>query len=106
MLKRICYIIYTEAEFAAKATSHFLQHPLVIDGFNITIKYADIKKPSTPPPEPECTSGTHDITVPGMTLITEFITPDEETYLLDIYANADMKWETNISRRVQVRRKL
>lgn len=77
-------------------------HPLVIDGYNITIKYASIKKPSTPPPEPECTSSTVDIQVPGMMLIPDFISPDEEAYLLDTYATRDMKWETNISRRVQV----
>lgn len=52
------------------------------------------------PPEPECTSTTENIVVPGLTLIENFIHPDEESAILGQF-DSDAKWECGINRRVQ-----
>ena len=58
--------------------------------------------PPQPPPEPECTSTTAQVSVPGLSLLEDFLTPDEETLLLESLCGQDAHWQQTITRRVQV----
>ena len=56
--------------------------------------------------EPECTSSTSHIDVPGLLLIEDFISIEEESELLDgsgIASESFSSWITYLTRRVQVR---
>ncbi len=55
-------------------------------------------------PEPECTSTSNDIEVPGLHIVPDFITASEEIDLISqfAYTKNSQSWEKNLARKVKV----
>ena len=84
--RHVCYVCFTEAESCQRAllaTQTGSGISLPNDTVRLICKYADIERPSIPPPEPECVSSTTEVVVPGLTVVENFVDPDEEQHLLD-----------------------
>ena len=87
-LKRhVCYVIFKDVESCERALlATQTDGGIALQGYEdvrLICKYAGIEKPVIPPPEPECISSTANVNVPGLTVIENFVTEDEEQYLLD-----------------------
>ncbi len=63
--------------------------------------YADLVKESKPPPEP-ASAFADSQGVPGLTVVNDFISLEQEEILLNGLCSAEGPWIDGISRRVQV----
>lgn len=103
--QHVCYVCFKEEQSAQMAIEYVATTGMWLGGRKLSTKYATIARPPMPPPEPECTSSTDEIEVPGLTVIRDFVTEADELHLLqmcDIHENKKSKWKSNLSRRVQV----
>ena len=89
--RHVCYVCFASKESCERALlATQAGQGLVLPSNNtvrLICKYADVERPVIPPPEPECISSTTEINVPGLTVIENFITSEEEQYLLDFCDN-------------------
>jgi len=72
-----------------------------LGGNKIYVRYAERFAAPTAPPEPECTSVTKDIIVPGLHLVEEFISNETETVILNAHCRDNSNWLKDILRRVK-----
>lgn len=101
--KRFCFIIYVDTESAIRARDNLSDTSIPELGeIKVHIKFAAEVVPSQGIPEPECTSTTEHTSIPGMSLVENFINEDEETILLDHSCSSSAPWEQSLNRRVQV----
>jgi len=102
--RHVCYVCYKDPMAAQHAIQQSIDPGVIVKGRKISAKYADIARPVTPPPEAECTSTTDHVDVPGLYLIEEVISSEEEASLIalcDSNEKGRTLWRNNISRRVQ-----
>lgn len=103
--QHVCYVCFQEEKSAERAMQYVSSVGIWISNRKLSTKYAAIARPPIPPPEPECISMTEDIVVPGLHVLTDFISLEDEKRLIefcDSHENKKSKWKTNISRKVQV----
>lgn len=106
--RRFCFICYTTVASATSAIEHFNQEGLESNelislfGAKIVLKYAIERVETKPPPEPECTSLTDHVEVPGLYLLNNYITEEEEKALLEEFGGPSAPWKESLQRRVQV----
>lgn len=104
--KRFCFVSFVDESASVAAFTAMHEQP--IQAFNVSrllIRYACLQ-PEFPgkkkgPPEPECTSLTEDVNVPGLYYVEDFISVEEEAELLQYFDNQESLWEYGLSRRVQ-----
>lgn len=109
--KRYCFVSFKQPEAASVALAQLNDKNIEdLKNAKIRLKYAieateeNDPNASRSPPEPECTSTTEHVQVPGFQVIPDIITPEEEDYLLQgIGSENNSLWQEHISRRVQVR---
>ena len=91
--RHVCYVCFQEEEACRRALIATQEGEGVAlgDGIRLICKYADLYRPQIPPPEPECVSATDDVLVPGLTLLQDFISPEEEEFLIDFCDNRNSK---------------
>ena len=87
-LKRFVYVSFESVDDAARA-----YHTIMGGGDKYHVRYAAEEKPPGTAPEPECTSLTAHVHVPGVHLIPSFITAEEEAALLQLLGGDDAPWE-------------
>jgi alkylated DNA repair protein alkB homolog 8 len=107
---RYCYICFSNVDDAEKARGALSGSRVEGLTTNLYIKYAeeDVEEKTVGPPEPECTSESININVPGCVVLENFVSEEEEETLLggiegkqpsSEWQVAD--WEKILSRRVQ-----
>jgi hypothetical protein len=104
-VQHVCYVCYKDEMSAQRAMEYVADLGIWISDRKLSAKYAAIARPTIPPPEPECISTTQEVVVPGLHVLADFITAEDEQRLLvfcDSQENKKSKWRTNISRKVQV----
>jgi RNA recognition motif-containing protein len=101
--KRFCFVIFEDVESAA-AAQKALNHVEIAElgGIKVLIRFAQEATPVQGVKMPDCTSSTADIRVPGLQLIKDFITIEEEQQLLEGLCGTNANWEQTLNRRVQV----
>lgn len=105
--RRYCFISFLELESACKVLEYVDQHSpedsdfCIMFGQKFMIKYAIERVESRPPPEPDCTSLTDHVVVPGLHVIPNFISELEEQALLDEFGGDSAPWKESLQRRVQ-----
>lgn len=72
------------------------------DNDKVVVRYASVVIDCNTSPEPESTSVTDHIAIPGLYLISEFLSADEETKLLAQYGDSESWIASGINRNVQV----
>lgn len=99
--KRFIFISFVDCQVAEHVYSSLEVNPSIpsLNANNLQVKYAQLAstKKST---EPECTSSTDNIHVPGLAVIEDFITEEEESDMMEFYSSND--WKVSLQRRVQV----
>jgi len=103
--KRFCFVSFIDKSSAKAAHDDLKAGPVeALGGSKLLVKYAEenaAKARSKGPPEPEDTCCSDDITVPGLRIVEDFVSEEEEAELLSIFDRDDAAWEDGISRRVQ-----
>ena len=104
--KRFCFVSFIDKLSAKAAHDELKAGPVAaLGGSRLLVKYAEEAvirgARSKAPPEPEDTSCSEDILVPGLRVAEDFISEEEEEELLRIFDRDDAAWEDGISRRVQ-----
>jgi hypothetical protein len=99
--KRYVFVTYVDQAVAEQVFQALTANPTiaVVDAHSLSVKYATLAS-SKRPPEPECTSTTDHVHVPGALVVEEFISEEEEKELLECYQRGD--WKVSLNRRVQV----
>lgn len=103
--RRFCFASYESIEYASRAFEFFnttTDFP-TLHCTKVDVKYAqradEIEKGNS---DPECTSVSEHIIVPGLAVIPEFISAEEESSLMEELGNDSLPiWKESISRRVQ-----
>lgn len=105
-LQHLCYICYENKESTQKVIEYSEKNDLYVGNRKVIVRYADLSRIKISPPEPECISETVNVNVPGLYLIPEFVTFEEEKELLDFAdgkdENGKLYWKSGLTRRVQV----
>ncbi len=103
--RRYCVVSFANLDDAVVAWNFFLTEPDLseLGASKVLVKYAHIAEAVTKPPEPECCSSTDSIVVPGLQLISEFVSPEEENSIMGEFGVDSAPWKESLSRRVQVR---
>lgn len=84
--RHVCYVCFQDKGSCQKALlATQCKEGMSLSGGveKLICKYADVERPVTPPPEPECISTTEGVDVPGLTVMEEFVSEEEERFLLD-----------------------
>lgn len=103
--KRFCFVVFGDILSATAAKQGLSDQHIECFRGKVYIQYAVENSPRSPgPPEPECISLTAEVVVPGLEVVDEFVTvEDEELLLSDSFAGPNAKaWIESLSRRVQV----
>lgn len=103
--RRFCFASFSTVDSAERAYHFFSTEPSfpTINASKVDVKYAQrVDEEQKKSPEPECTSLSEHVVVPGMAIINNFISADEEQALMDELANkSSPAWKESLSRRVQ-----
>lgn len=103
---KFCFIIYRQVESAIAAKSSLQETTIEsLGNVKIYIRYAITASAPQSIPEPdECLDSLivdSEHMVSGLHVFSDFITPDEESFLDESLCNNSAKWETLLSRSVQ-----
>lgn len=101
--RRYCFAIYKEVTSAIQAYEHFQHNPsnFPLGVSHLLVRYTDVSDNKSPP-EPESTSETIHVNVPGLFLLENFVSVEEEASLLAEYGTDSAPWKESLHRRVQV----
>ncbi len=103
--RRYCVASFQQLEHAVKAFDFFNNDPDLnfLGATKVVAKFAHMSdgRPKGTP-EPVCTSSTDHIQVPGLLLLENFITEDEEIDLMNEVGSESCLWKESLCRRVQV----
>lgn len=101
--RRYVFVSYKNMEDSEKAYADLGNGKSLeaLGGGKLYIRYAEraVEKDSKRPTEAECTSATRDVQVPGLILVEQFLSENEEAHLLNLLDSSP--WEEGLSRRVQ-----
>ena len=103
--KRFCFVVFEDAHSATAAMEALSDRHIERFKGRVFIQYAVENAPRSPgPPEPECVSLTAEVVVPGLEVLEEFVSEEDEQILLsDEYAGPNAPhWKESLSRRVHV----
>ncbi len=100
--KRYIFVTFKSLEAAVSCYTYLLERGSIpeLQVSRVVARFATLASQQGPA-EPECTSITEDVTVPGLKLISDFITEQEENELLAEF-DEPCKWKQTLNRRVQV----
>lgn len=104
--RRFCFVCFCDIESATAVIelSQNLERNselTSIFGPKFMIKYAIERVETKPPPEADCTSLTDHVIVPGLHVLPDFISVDEEQMLLNEFGGDSAPWKESLQRRVQ-----
>lgn len=101
--KRFCYVVFVDIDSAIRAKDELngIKIP-ELGNASFFIKFAAETVPSQGFPEPECTMSTESVQIPGLFVLREFLTEEEELHLLSTTCSVTAPWEQSLNRRVQV----
>jgi alkylated DNA repair protein alkB family protein 8 len=101
--KRFCFITFEEVESAMLAKKDLEKNEVDRFKTKLLIKFAEEEDSKEAVPEPDCTSTTADVIVPGLELIRDFLSVEDEELILSsrFGGPSSPMWIESISRRIQ-----
>ena len=101
--RRYCFASFLNIEDSKAAYTYFQAQQSIplLNVSKVQVRYAFTMEHRSPQ-EPECTSVTSEIIVPGLSLIENFLSELDESSLLDLFSPTSESWKDTLNRRVQV----
>lgn len=103
--RRYCIASFPDIEQAVRAHVFFAAEPDLssLGASKVVARFAQLAEEKTSrAPEPECTSATEEVHVPGLLLVPDFVSAEEEAALLGELGGDSAPWRDSLNRRVQV----
>jgi hypothetical protein len=104
--RRYCVASFQSVEHAVVANDFFHTDPDLsfVGASKVSVRFANLAEDRIKTiPEPICTSTTSSIEVPGLYLLEDFISEEEENQLMEqIGCDSSPSWKESLNRRVQV----
>lgn len=103
--RRYCVASFKDLDHAIAGFDFFQNDPDLsfLGASKVIAKFAHVaEERSKNVPEPQCTSTTSEIEIPGLYLVENFLSEEEESQLLNELGSDSAPWKESLNRRVQV----